>query len=203
MKKIVFICSHLYSGSGMLYNAMNSHSKIQGYKADALNRYISPIDLIGLTNFKHKVKNRSAIYMDEILYNFQISSKDIYHYCKFIYLVARPVNTINFIISHDKKNPNYAVLYYKFRLRRLCEMAKRTPGAVFLTYDQLFESKVMDLISEYLDLSDPILFDPSSLEFFNRGFGTDLLGLNLRSEVENTYEKYLYFLKNQSLRLLP
>lgn len=202
MKKIVFLCSHLYSGSGMVYDAMNLHPKIQGYKNISTNRYMSPVDLLTLTNYNHKIKNRSAIYMDEILYNYQISSKDIYRYCKFIYLVRRPIVPISFNISLDKKKINYAILYYKFRLRRLCEMAKRTPGAILLTYDQLIDGKGMDLISEYLDLPQPIDFDNSVLTSLNRGFGTDLLGPNLRLEVENTYEKYLYFLKNQSLRQL-
>ena len=75
MKKVVFICSHLYSGSNALYEAMNNHSRIQGYSG--LNRYLSCLQLLTLCEFNHKTKNRSAIYMDEIIYNHQISSKEI------------------------------------------------------------------------------------------------------------------------------
>ena len=79
-------------------------------------------------------------------------------------------------------------------------MAKRTPGSVLLTYDDLSEGKGLDLISEYLELPQPIEFSPSSLSSLNRSFGTDLLGKGHRLEVEDSYERYLYFLRNLSLR---
>lgn len=198
MKKVVFICSHLYSGSNALYEAMNNHSRIQGYSG--LNRYLSCLQLLNLCEFNHKVKNRSAIYMDQIIYNHQISSEEIYKYCKFIYIIRRPEVPINFMISNDKIKSNFALLYYKFRMRRLCEMAKRTPGSILLTYDDLSEGKGLDLISEYLELPQPIEFSPLSLSSLNRSFGTDLLGKGHRLEVEDSYERYLYFLRNLSLR---
>ena len=198
MKKVVFICSHLYSGSNALYEAMNNHSRIQGYSG--LNRYLSCLQLLTLCEFNHKTKNRSAIYMDEIIYNHQISSKEIYKYCKFIYIIRRPEIPINFMISNDKIKSNFALSYYKLRMRRICEMAKRTPGSVLLTYDDLSEGRGLDLISDYLELPQPIEFSPSSLNSLNRNFGTDLLAKGLRSEVEDSYERYLYFLRNLSLR---
>ena len=203
MKKIVFICSHQYSGSNILYEALDKHPRIQGFKGVTIGTYFSGSQLLSLTQNEHKLKNRSAIYMDEILYNFQISSKDVYKYCKFIYVLRKPEVPISYLIANDKKKPSFALLYYKFRVRRLCEMAKRTPGAVFLTYEQLCAGQGIELIKEYLDLPSDIDFNPSEMEKINRGFGTDLLGLNLRSEVERTYERYLYFLKNQPLRRLP
>lgn len=203
MKKIVFICSHQYSGSEILYQSLNRHPRIQGYKGQVLGNYSSGLQLLTLTKQNHKCQNRSAIYMDEILFNFQISSKDAYKYCKFIYVLRKPEIPINFLIYKDRKKPSFAVLYYKFRVRRLCEMAKRTPGAIFLTYEQLCAGEGMDLIKEYLDLPTDIEFNPKEMEAVNRGFGTDLLGLNHRLEVERTYERYLYFLRNLPLRRLP
>ena len=197
------ICSHLYSGSNILYDAMDQHPRIQGFKRREGNLYGSLLSVINLANQDHKVKNKSAIYLDELLHNFQIYSKDLYKCCKFIYVIRRPEPTLNYMIAVDKKTPEFSILYYKYRIRRICEMAKRTPGAVFLTYDDLILNRGLNLIEEYLDLYQPIQFDPKLLENISLGSGTELLGSTLRSEIENIYEKYLYFLKNQSLRRLP
>jgi hypothetical protein len=94
MKKIVFICSHLCSGSSALYDAMNENPRIHGFKQNSLNAYESPFNLVTLTNKTHKMNNASAIYMDELLKNYQFTSKESYSYCNFIYIVRSPEFTI-------------------------------------------------------------------------------------------------------------
>ena len=78
-------------------------------------------------------------------------------------------------------------------------MASKTPGSVFLTYDQLCNGFGVDLISNYLELKFPIEFNPNSVQIYSNKFSTDLLGSVLRSQIYDSYERYLYFLKNQSL----
>ena len=77
-------------------------------------------------------------------------------------------------------------------------MAKRTPGAVLLTWDDLIANRGISLLEEYLGLRSPIQFNPALLDPLN--LHMDLAGRNVLSETENTYQKYLYFLKNQSLQ---
>jgi len=199
MKKVVFICSHLYSGSDALYESMNLHQKIQGFKSYKGNIYESPLHLLRLCENIHKINNRSAVYLDNLVYNYQISTKSVYDYCKFIYVLTKPEHVINSLISIEKKKVSHAINYYNFRLRRICEMAKRTPGAIFLTFEDMAQGKGMNLISDYLELREPVEFNPLYLAPFQKTFSTDLLGSVLRSQVEDTYERYLYFLKNQLL----
>lgn len=200
MKKILFVCSHLNSGSSALCDALNHHSRIQGYKLAARSPYAGPSNLLTLTEQHHKLSNRSAIYMDEILYNHHLSTKVAYKECSFVYVVREPTVVLNLLVGNEKMKPSFAVRYYTYRLRRLCEMAKRTPGAILLTWDDLVENRGISLIQDYLSLKQPISFDPLSLSPFKRSYSNDLLGLQVRSEVDDTYQRYLYYLKNQNLR---
>lgn len=200
MKKVVFLCSHLFSGSSQLYAAMQRNTRIQGYKGKNLNYYESSMNIVNLMACKHKANNNSAIFMDEINFNHQISTKSVYSSCKFVYVVRSPEQCVPQIISNFKYSALNAVRYYTFRLRRICEMARNTPGAVLLTFDDLINDRGVDLINDYLELVKPIDFNPNSLASYKNSASADLLGSAIRSQVCERYERYLYFLRNQSLR---
>lgn len=193
MNKIVFLCSHEYSGSNFLYESMDKNPRIQGYKNLSLI-YTNPYELISLTQQNHKLENRAAIYMDEIIYNWQLYDKSTFKVCKFIHIIRRPEAVLNFFSGHKKLSPEFALRYYLFRLRRICEIAKRTFKAVLLTHDDLIEGKGMNLIEDYLELKNPIDFNFNKLPEVKYNFPIKLI-----NEAETAYERYLYFLKNQNL----
>jgi len=196
MKKIVFICSHPYSGSSALYESLDLHPKIQGFKSNLHNVYSDPSSLISLTNHSHKMNNRSAIYMDELLYNSSFYVNSAYSKCKFVYVVREPEVPINFLITNENKNPVFAIRQYAFRLRRLCEMARRTPGAILLTWQNLLDGKGMDLIQDYLSIKDPICFN---ITLLNQHKSVNQLAESDLNKIQDAYERYLFFLKNQKL----
>jgi hypothetical protein len=198
MKKILFVCSHFYSGSASLCESLNQHPKIQQYQLSNINPYSCPTDLLLLTEQYHKCNNRSAIYMEELNKNIDLTTKAAYKKCKFIYVIREPKPVLNFLIGNDKMKPSFATRYYLFRLRRLCEMAKRTPNAILLTWEDLITGRCNSWIENYLSLKQ--LMQPFDLDRFKKSFSTDLAGLDLISEAENGYEKYLYFLKKQNLQ---
>jgi hypothetical protein len=198
MKKILFVCSHLYSGSAALCDILNNHPRIQGFNFTLKNSYSNPLNLINLTDQPHKLNNRSAIYMDELIYNYQFSTKDAYKYCKFLYLIREPEAVLKFLIVNQKFKPQFAIRYYTYRLRRLCEMAKRTPGAVLLTWNDLDSNRGISLIEDYLGLKQSIIYDQSYLSPFKINFPS--ISLPFLADVENTHEKYLYYLKNQNIQ---
>lgn len=200
MKKIVLVCSHLYSGSSVLCDALNNHPRIQGFQFGKQNPYTSPLGLLNLSNKPHKMNNRSAIYMDELLKNQELSTKAAYKNCKFIYVVREPGPVLDFMVSNDRIKPIFAARYYSFRLRRLCEMAKRTPGAVLVTWEDLLTTRFLPMIEDYLELKQSINYDPQCLSSLQRTFSSDLVGASLRSDAESSHEKYLYFLKSQEIQ---
>jgi hypothetical protein len=199
MKRIVFVCSHLYSGSGALCEAMNGHPRIQSFSVGDRRPYTGPEHLLSLAAMRHKRNDRSAVYLDQLLFNTSLSTRAAYSACKFVYVVREPAPTLHFLVANEKRKPSYAVRYYLFRLRRLCEMAKRT-GGVLLTWEDLATGRCAGMVQEYLGLREPIPYDPALLAPYTRTFSTGLVAPALLAETENTYEKYLYFLKRQGLR---
>lgn len=194
MKKILFICSHPYSGSSALYECLNHHPKIQGYRTSK-NSYVYPTQLLDLTRRPHKLSNRAAIYMDELLSNEAFYVSAAYRKCHFVYVVREPEFPLNFLISGERKPPLFACREYTFRLRRLCEMAKRTPGAILLTWNNLVEKKGLSLLEDYLGVKD-IEFDPVLLNLYQRDF-PKLVDYKMLSKAQDAYERYLYYLKSK------
>lgn len=179
MNKILFVCSHLYSGSSALCDSLSLNSRIQKFNCGP---YVNPLNLIYLTNKKHKLNNRAAIYMDELLYNYQLSIKMAYNECDFIYFISHPRYTINSMINSGIK-PLYALRYYNFRLRRICEMAVKTPGSIFLNRENLN----LDLLKDYIK---EINFEEALPNF----------SVPHLKEAEECYERTCYFLKNVNLK---
>lgn len=195
MKRILFVCSHFYSGSTALCAALDNNPRIQNYSFGQLNTYSTPFNLISLTDQHHKLQNKAAIYMDELLENYQLQTKHAYKTCKFIYVVREPENVLSYLINSQKIKPEFASKYYLFRLRRLCEMAKRT-GGVLLTWDDLKASRGLNMIESYLNLREPVNFTESYLNSYSKKFNTDLIGKARLSAAEDAYQRYLFWLKN-------
>lgn len=192
MKKVVLICSHLHSGSRYLYESLNNHSQIQGYNYPV---YSSALDLIRLTDQRHKLNNRSSVYMDELLFNYNLSTDVAYKECKFIYVIREPISVLNKLALINKMKPIFGLRYYSYRLRRLFEMSKRTPGSILLTWDDLISNRGIDLIEKYIGVKESIKFKIDN--DFN--ISDNLINLNLIKEAEDCYQKYLYYFKNRNL----
>lgn len=195
MKKILFVCSHLYSGSSGLCDALNRHPRIQGYNFASKNSYTSPHSLMYLTDQIHKCTNKAAIYMDELLKNHQLSTKSAYGICKFIYVLREPEVVLSYLIKQERIKPEFAVRNYLFRIRRMCEMSKRS-GGILLTWNDLTARKGIDLIEDYLELKQKIPYDEVLLRPYARQYG--LIDSKLLQKTEDAYQKYLYWIKTET-----
>ena len=79
-------------------------------------------------------------------------------------------------------------------------MAKRTPGAVLLTFQELESSKGIDTITDYLGLKQPIWYDPRVLDPVKVKVGQIPVDARIMEMAEEGFERYLYFLKSLDLR---
>ena len=155
-----------------------------------------PDDLKQFTSLKHKLDNSAATYGIHLVANPQFRGKCLYHKNKFIYIICRPNICLGLITKTIKYTPYNAYLYYTFRLRRLCEMAKMTKGAVFLTWDELVAGKGFDLLTSYLNLKPAV--EPMPLETpVIRKYPYDLL-----QKADESYERHLYYLRHQDLLMV-
>ena len=190
MKTVLLLVSHLGSSSNILFNVLNQNSRIQGFRTD--RPYYNTDTLQYLTAYEHKLRNTAAIYMDELLHNFKFAAKDLYKICKFVYLIREARPSLNKIIARGYSQ-NAASDYYRYRLRRICEMAKRTPGAPLLTWDDMVSGRGLPLIEEYLNLKEPIKKISIGPE------APDVVEYNIAEKAQEAYERHFLYLKKFDL----
>jgi hypothetical protein len=114
-----------------------------------------------------------------------------------VYLVRPARSSLNSILSSERNyTEETAAAYYRFRLRRMCEMAKRTPDAVLVTWDDLAKGRAFPTIEEYLGLNQQL---SSTYEEFMSD-DTDRFNEGLVNECQDAYERYYYYLNRLNLR---
>ncbi len=186
MKKVIFLISHIGSGSDALYALLNNNPRIMGY--ENANIYENNLSLFALIDKKHKLNNSSRIYMDHLLYNYQYCLKPD-PLIQMIFLVREPEGTIDYLVNRKIFKKSDAKRYYLYRMRRICELAKRNKDSVFLTYSNLREGKGLDLLKNYIGLKEDLKFTQD----FSVPSGKNVLQLSDYESLSSAYEKYIYF----------
>ena len=196
MKTLALLISHLNSGSNAFCQLINKNPRVQLEREDRI--YNHPLVAKALTEKRHKLDSSAAVFIDEILFNQSFHCKSLYNTCKFIYVIREPLQTINGIIKEKTYDPLIAVRYYCYRLRRICEMARMTPGAVLMNWDEMTTGESYGIIEDYLNLRDPILKMPELFDNFK--VKDNSVDKKLMDSAERAFEYYFYYLKNQNLR---
>lgn len=184
MKNIVFIVSHLGSGSENLIQILNNHPRIE-IKTLGI-RWSHPDDLPYLTALRHKHGTTAAIYGDHILYNENFSCKSLYNSAKFIYFIRS---------AEALKSDKVTRSYYQLRLRRIYEMAYCTPGSVLLTYDHL--KKGLPLVENYLRLKPELVYETTTPPKEEQD-----VSLSVLNKSQDYYESYLHAFKKIGVRMV-
>jgi hypothetical protein len=203
MKKVVFIVSHMGSGSYELLRIMNSNPRVLILQSGATYSNPSNLEWLFQENFlvqAGKENTAATIYGDHLLFNANLACTSLYDICKFIYFIrpAKPsLNELNLVKNIDF-TPENACLYYCFRMRRICEMAKNTPGAVLLTWDDLADGRGFALIEEYLHLKTQL--SPAFYDFVEKD--VDVVPHELVEKAQDSYERYLYYLRHLDLKMV-
>lgn len=190
MKKVCFVVSHLGSGSSELVGVLNRNPRCEIHSTKV--QYSSPESLNWMFARGHKTRNSSAVYGDHLLFNASLSCRKLYEFCKFIYVIRPARPSMKAIISCGY-GEDEASRYYRFRLRRICEMAKRTPGAVLATWDDLARGDILKSVESYLGLTTSLemtVFPDESLDGPRE---------SVVEQCQDAYERYHYFLKNLAL----
>jgi hypothetical protein len=194
MKKVALVVSHVASGSTALCQVLDKNPRVQWCRADII--YDHPDTLEALTSQTHKLSNSAAVWLDDVLYNFYFTHKSLYQCCKFIYVVRDPRSTLNTLVRSRADAPGM-LRYYTYRLRRICEMARRTPGAVLLTWDDMVTGRGFPLLEKYLYLKEPLVNDDS---LWKPAQSNPNVTSAMLEHAQRSYERYLYYLRNLKLR---
>ena len=185
-KTPTLIITHHKSGYEFLNQVLGKHPRISANHTGFL--YGHPIDLLKTSKIieEQNITNRfRQLFADTLLYNHTFTCPALYKLCKFIYLVRSPEAAISEMVASKQYEPDRAVNYYRFRLQRLAQMAKETPGAIMLTWEDL-NAEGFRLIDNYLGLKMPLNIrnEQVSREFFYE------IPENLLRPAEKAYEKY-------------
>lgn len=193
MNTLLFLTSHVGSDSALLYNTLAENKRIQGISLGG--QYDHPTIAFNITSLPHKLRDSSAIYMDHILYNYTICHDNFYKTAKFIYLVREARPSLDVLMS--RYSPTSALMYYTFRLRRMCETAKKTPGAVWLTWEDMMSERGLALIEQYLGLKTKI----KSIRGVENVSETQVPS-EMVEKAQKSYEFYLYMARKFELLTL-
>jgi len=191
LKKVCFVVSHLGSGSGGLVASLNCNPRCEIRESNA--RYDGAASVRWLFRMGHKCRDAGAVYGDHLLYNASISNKRLYGLFRMLFVIRPARHSLNEIIKRGY-NEQGASSYYRFRLRRICEMAKRCPGAVLMTWDDLAKQQSMDIIGDYLGFSTPS--DPPNLTYPER----EVCSEGVVDECQRAYDRYYFYLNGLNLR---
>jgi hypothetical protein len=188
LKKVCFVVSHLGSGSGSLVAALNSHPQCEIRESPTC--YESPSSVRWLFRLGHKCRDASAVYGDHLLLNPSIATKSLYGLCRFVFVIRPARHSLEGTLARGY-SPEAASSYYRFRLRRICEMVRRCPGAPVFSWEDLAKESSMDIIKEYLgirgELRPPSPDTPAS----------DLCPEPVVERCQDAYERYHYYLKRR------
>ncbi len=155
------------------------------------NIYNHPEAAFSLGDIPHKCSNVSAVWMEEILHNNRFYCPVLHERAKFIYLIREPAQSLAQIVATGIR-PDAACRYYTYRLRRICQMARRTPNAVMLTLDDLINRKGLPLLEKLLNLKNKLEMKD---EWLPKNMDVSRIPAELVSEGERSYESHLYHMR--------
>ena len=163
--KILFILSHMRSGSSLLTHILNSNPEIIGYGETHIN-YTSEAnfkDLIFKVYWEMRdYKMQHKYILDKILHNKKILNNNLLasNNIRTIFLIREPVRSLNSIIAlkphwSEKKTLNY----YLERLAMLENYAKIIDNknhGLFITHKQLLQQTnlVFEKLKNFLDANE-------------------------------------------------
>ena len=195
MRKTVFIVSHVGSGYKVLLSTLLRNPRIIPISNQSQNSYYTLFDILNAP-IEYSFFNKATYFIDSILYNHLFSAYDAFKFCKFIYLIEQPRYALPRIIQEkSKSNLLNCQRHYLYRIRRMCEMAKRTPNAIFLQGNDLYKPETYNIIENYLNLNEKLEIPSLKPDYLS----IDCVPQNLLDLSESAYEKYLYFVKQQNL----
>ncbi len=113
-------------------------------------------DLSTIISSNKELKDYAPVHGDKIVYNKDFSCSELYKFCKFIYLVREPESCIRQIVVNHNYTLQGAYNYYKFRMRRLYELSRKTNNSLLVDYKDLISGEGFYELEKFLYLKNKI-----------------------------------------------
>ena len=192
----MFSVTHLGSGSLQLLSLLNRNPRVQFVQSQpVIQNYI---DLRALIDVPHKLNSIAALYAVDINFNYQLGSKYLIPHADYLFVVRQPEPVLNLLVESGLYDSLTAATYYCYRLRRICEIAKRVKSGMLLTFDEIRNGDHIEPLKRFVSLKEDISHEPAVFEKLKP------VSKNINKETldwcSDCYERHLFFLRNiQSL----
>lgn len=154
-------------------------------------------DLKVLTSAPHKLNSVAAMFAFDLNFNYQLGSKNIMQHAHYLFSVRQPEPVLNILVSQVGYSEQGAAMYYCYRLRRICEIAKRVNHGMLLTYDNIQNGEYVVPIKSFLSLRDDVLYDYNIFNHLKTTSNT--IKKDTLAWCQDCYERHLFFLKSLPL----
>ena len=186
-KRAILLISHYGCNFIDLYNNFLKVPRVNGFVVKTPKRITDYDDPIcgHLFNKSHNWPKKDKIYLDVLLFNYQISCKELYknNNVEFIYYLGNGVSTVDKIVKSTGLDEKSAIRYYAFRLRRICEMMEKTPNAIIFIEGMSKLENFSNYINQKYNLNPKI--------DFNYTINSEDSGVP-----ENCFERYYAFIQD-------
>jgi len=152
----VFIATHMGSGGSMLMDMILANRKAGRIRREPTQVYADPTTLLLFQRSAAILRPHARVFLDRLTLNHELLNSNFYDLCDYIYLVRDAEGTLNSLVESGKFTPQAALRYYSFRLRRLCELAKKTPRKIVISWDQLVDKSCLPAVKSFLGMKELI-----------------------------------------------
>jgi hypothetical protein len=191
-KELLLVITH-YRENNVLVDTLNTNKRIQ--KID-LQLYKDMSNFFSLGSIRIGYKKNPHIYMDSLYYNHQFSFAPLLNFSKFIYLVNKPRLVMPSLVESNRYSPESCLNYYCFRLRKIYEMIRKTPGQNFKVFfdEEFILPDTYKKIQEFLDLKEEFsIRKENSVADFN-------VSNTILEKANECYEKYRFKIKELQMQ---
>lgn len=151
--KQIFVATHVGAGGSMLAEMISANRRIGRIRRDNTQVYTDPIALDYAQRKTLETNPDARMFVDRIVFNHEFAHESFYDDCLFVFLVREPEATLNHLVGLGY-TPAAAARYYSYRLRRLCEMARRAKHKVVATWDELVSKEALPEIKRLIGMKE-------------------------------------------------
>lgn len=195
LKRVLLSITHLGSGSLPLLGLLNRNPRVQLLQTNTTVH--SYPDLRAITSQRHKLGSSAAMFAIDLNYNYQLGPRVQLPHAHHLFVVRPPEVVLNLLVSKGFFKQEQAARYYCFRLRRMCEIAKRVGTGMLLTYDDIQRGDYTETLGEFLGLKEPVVHVPKLFDHLN--YTENVFAKPTMDWCRDCYERHLFFMKSLPL----
>lgn len=149
----VFVATHYGAGGSMLMTMLGANRRFGKVSREDGQTYRDPTVLAAVQRDAAARQPQARVFVDRLIANHELSHDFYYENVLFVFLVREPEESIKYMMETGYTEAA-ALRYYSYRLRRLCEMARKARHKIVVAWDELADKSAFPAIKEFLGLKE-------------------------------------------------